>query len=81
MDNEIDKRIAKLERDLQDLNDEVYKTNFTAQQDFPKNANFTSRLKIPVYTTKPAKCDVGELCSNGGKLWHCSSTDTWTAQT
>jgi hypothetical protein len=81
MENDLQKRIEKLERDLQDLNDEIYRTNFSAQQDFNKSSTFTTRLRVPVYTTKPTSCDIGEICSQGGKLWHCSAANTWTNQT
>ena len=75
---ELQQKIEQLQRDLTELNNEVYKTNFSAQQDFPKYSNFTTRLRVPVYTTRPLKCDVGEIISNGGKLYVCSATDTWT---
>lgn len=81
MENDLQNQIDQLKRDLTELNNEIYKTNFSAQQDFPKYSNFTTRLRVPVYTTKPATCDVGEICSNGGKLWHCSTANNWTAQT
>lgn len=82
MDNtDILLRIAKLENDLRELNEEYYRGVFTSQQDFSRAVSFLSRVKLPVYTTKPTTCDVGEICSNGGKLWHCSSANTWTAQT
>jgi len=78
---ELQQQIEQLQRNLTELNNEFFKTNFSAQQDFPKYSNFTTRLRVPVYTTKPVKCDVGEICSNGGKLWHCSTANNWTAQT
>ena len=78
MENELIQRINKLERDLMDLNQEYYRTNFSSQQDFPKYSNFTTRIKVPVHTTKPATCEIGELCSQGGNLYVCSAADTWT---
>jgi hypothetical protein len=78
MENDLQNQIDQLKRDLTELNNEIYKTNFSAQQDFPKYSNFTSHLKIPHYDTRPTKCDVGELIENGGKLYLCSATDTWT---
>jgi hypothetical protein len=68
----------KLMRDLQDLTDEVYRNNYSAHQDFTKNSNFTSRLKIPHYATAPTKADVGELIEVGGKLYICSSANTFS---
>jgi hypothetical protein len=81
MDKDLQNQILQLKKDLNDLNQEFYRTNFSGQQDFPKYSNFTTRLRVPVYATKPATCDIGEICSNGGKLWHCSAANTWTAQT
>jgi hypothetical protein len=81
MNEDLQAQINTLKRDLQDLTDEVYRTNFTAQQDFPKYSNFTTRIKIPVFATKPSTCEIGEVCSNGGKLWHCSAINTWSSQT
>ena len=79
MENELQKRIEKLERDLQDLTDEVYRTNFSAQQDFPKYANFTTGLRIPVYTRTPAKGDIGEVVAlTSGSYYACKATNTWT---
>ena len=79
MENELKKRIEKIERDLKDLTDEIYRTNFSAQQDFPKYSNFTTRLKIPVYTTTPTTCDIGEIVAlTSGTYYACKSTNTWT---
>jgi hypothetical protein len=79
MENELQKRIEKLERDLIDLTDEVYRTNFSAQQDFNKSSSFTTRLKIPVYTTAPTTCDVGEIVAlTSGTYYACKATNTWT---
>lgn len=75
------KQIDELNKKIQDLNDEYYRNNFTSHQDFNKYSNFTSRIKIPVVTALPATCEIGELISYGGKLYHCSATNTWTAQT
>lgn len=77
MDNEL----QKLKKDLQDLIDEVYRNNFTSHQDFNKYSNFTSRIKIPVVTALPSTCEIGELVSYNGKLYHASALNTWTAQT
>lgn len=76
------------EQELQDLKNrfdaleqEYFTGNFTAHQDFQKTVFFNSRLKIPVVTALPATCEIGELVSYGGKLYHASALNTWTAQT
>jgi hypothetical protein len=79
MEPDLKKRIDKLERDFTDLNNEMYKSNFSGQQDFPKYSNFTSHLRIPVYDTKPATCDVGEICSNNGQVYVCTAGNVWVA--
>ena len=70
-------KIDKLEKDLKDLIDEVYKNNFTAYQEFNKTCNFTVRLKVPHYEGVPVECEVGEIIETGGKLYICSSQNTW----
>jgi hypothetical protein len=70
--------IQLLKRDLQELKDEFYLNNFTAHQDFNKYCNFTTRIKVPVYSTLPTNCEVGELVVSGGKLYVASAKDTWT---
>ena len=79
MDNldTIQKQIDQIKQDLAALNDEYYLNNFSAYQDFGKYSNFTTRLKVPSYTTNPTTCEVGEIIENGGDLYICSSTDTW----
>ncbi len=78
---DLQEQINKLRKDLDDLNEEYYRNNYNTHQDYNKEVYFNVRIKVPVYTTKPTTCVVGELCSNGGKLWHCSAANTWTAQT
>jgi hypothetical protein len=78
MDNDLQSQINKLQKDLNDLNDEIYLNNFTGHQDFNKYINFTSRLKVPHYTALPATCDVGEIIEYNGKLYIASALNTWT---
>lgn len=70
-------RLTKLERDLVDLNEEFYRSNFTSQQDMNKFINCTVRFKVPVVTALPATCQIGELISYGGKLYVASAVNTW----
>jgi len=78
MNPDLQKRIEKLEKDLFDLNQEVYTNNFSARQDFNKYSNFTTRLKVPKYSVDPSTCEVGEIIEVSGKLKICSATNTWT---
>lgn len=78
MNKDLENQINKLRQDLNDLTQEVYMNNFSGHQDFNKYSNFTTRLKVPHYATNPAVCEVGEIIENGGKLYICSSANTWT---
>lgn len=62
-------QIDKLNKNYEDLTKEIYKNNFSASQDFNKTSNFTTRLKIPHYTSLPPICDIGELVEVGGILY------------
>jgi len=73
--------VEKLRKDLNELIDEYYNGNFTSSQDFNKYIRFNSRMKVPVVTTLSTTCEIGELCSYSGKLYHCSAVNTWTSQT
>ena len=68
----------KIEKDLKDLIEEVYKNNFSAYQEFNKTCNFTVRLKVPHYDGVPVEAEVGEIIESGGKLYICSSQNTWS---
>lgn len=78
MENDLQKQIDLLRKDLDDLNNEFYRNNFSAQQDFNKKCNFTTRLKVPHYAATPATCEVGELIEVSGILYVGSAADTWT---
>lgn len=70
-----------LQQQIDDLKAELYRGNFSNLQDFQKYSRFNTRIKVPVVTALSTKCEIGELCSFGGKLYHCSALNTWTAQT
>ena len=74
------KQIDELRNDLQALNAEVYRNNFSASQDFQKYSRFNVRIKVPTLATAPSICEVGELYVNSatGKIYVCSSANTWS---
>jgi len=74
----IEAEIQKLKKDLGDLNDEFYRNNFSAGQDFNKYSRFNTRLKIPHKSALPSTCEVSEICEYNGKLYVCSAANTWT---
>jgi hypothetical protein len=68
----------QLKKDIQALNDEFYRNNFSGRQDFVKFSDFKTRLKVPHYATLPTTCEVGEIAEQGGELNICSAANTWT---
>lgn len=74
---QLEETITKLQSQLNELSSVVYKNNFTSQQVFNKSSNFTTKLKVPSYSTLPT-CEVGEVLESAGKLYICSATNTWT---
>lgn len=71
-------RITKIEKDLFDLNQEVYLNNFTGHQDFNKKVFFNSVLKVPHYSSLPTVAEVGEIVEVSGKLYICSTANNWS---
>lgn len=72
------KEVAQLKLELAALSSEFYRNNFSANQTFNKYSNFTSRLKVPSYSSLPATCEIGEIVESAGKLRICSAVNTWT---
>jgi len=75
---EMQMQIDQLRKDLEALNNEYYKNNFSAVQDFNKKSNFTTRLKVPSYVTAPTTAEVGEIIEVGGKLYICSTANIFS---
>jgi len=71
-------QIDQLRKDLEALNNEYYKNNFSAVQEFNKKSNFTTRLKVPSYVTAPTTAEVGEIIEVGGKLYICSTANIFS---
>jgi len=70
--------VDRLKADLDALNQEVYRNNFSAHQDFNKTSNFTTKLIVPHYNSVPRTCQVGEIIESSGKLYICSSANVFT---
>ena len=71
-------KIKKLQEDLDALNSEFYRNNFSYHQDFNKMCSFNTRLKVPHYEVLPLTCEQGELVESGGILYIASAPNTWT---
>lgn len=77
MNEETQKAINALRKQIEQISVDVYKNNFSSHQDFNKSSSFNTKLKIPSYTSVPAVCEVGEIIENNGKLLICSTANTW----
>lgn len=77
MDEETQKQINTLRKQIEQISTEVFKNNFSSHQDFNKASSFNTKLKVPSYTSIPAVCEVGEIIENSGKLLICSTANTW----
>lgn len=73
-------QIEALKQQVESLQAEFYKNNFSGSQDFNKKSRFNTALVVPRYGTAPAKCEQGELYVNTGtgKVYVCSSANTWS---
>jgi hypothetical protein len=73
--------IKALKTAFDEVSGQFYKNNFTSHQDFTKSCTFSSKLKIPVYTTLPT-CEAGEIIAYSTlgtyKLMLATDVDTWT---
>lgn len=64
---------AKFRKDLDSLSQSFYKNNFSSSQTFNKDSVFTTRLRVPVYTSAPSVAEIGDLIAVGGKLYICTT--------
>jgi hypothetical protein len=73
---QLKEQIVKLQNQLNDLSGAYYRNNFTSSQSFNKDCVFNSRLRVPIYSSAPSVCEVGDLISVGGKLYICTVANT-----
>lgn len=73
-------QIEVLKQQVEALQAELYRGNFSGSQDFNKKVRMNTALRVPVYGTAPAKCELGELYVNSGsgKAYVCSAANTWS---
>jgi hypothetical protein len=83
MPNNLQEQVNMLKQQMEALSSEYHSNNFVGSQDFNKSSRFNTSVRLPIYATAPSTCVVGEVYVNtgDGKLYVCSATDTWTAQT
>lgn len=70
-------QVNKLKSQIDDLSANFYKNNFSSRQDFNKASSFNSSLKVPVYSSVPATCEIGQVGSYNGDLIVCETTNNW----
>lgn len=73
-------QIQMLKQQVESLQAELYRGNFSGSQDNSKYVRFINKVRLPVYGTAPAKCEQGEVYVNSGtgKVYVCSATNTWS---
>lgn len=74
----IEEQLASLQRQLGELFSQVYKNNFSSTQTFSKDAIFSSRLRVPVYSAAPTVAEEGDLAYIAGKLYVCTDASPVT---
>lgn len=69
-----------LKQQVEALASEFHLNNFVGSQDVNKYVRYNDRVRVPIYSSSPTTCEVGELYSNtsNGKLYVCSAANTWT---
>ncbi len=70
-----------LQQQINELKELITKGSFSSKDVFDKNVQFKGRIKLTPKASLPTTCEIGEITSYGGKLYHCSAANTWTAQT
>lgn len=70
--------IQKLRNEFTQLSQQFYKNNFSSSQVFNKDSVFSTRLRVPVYSSAPTVSEVGDIICIAGKLWICTvANSTW----
>jgi hypothetical protein len=78
---------VKLQNTVDALSQSFYKNNFNSSQTFNKDSVFTTRLRVPVYSSAPAVAEEGDLIYVAGVLYVCTTAGSvatpavFTAQT
>lgn len=73
---DLQEQLKTVRSELDALKGEFYKNNFSSSQNFNKDCTFNSRLRVPVYSSAPAICEVGDLIAIAGKLYICTVANT-----
>lgn len=69
-------QIQELRKQVDSLSQSFFKNNFSSSQSFTKDVTFQTRLRVPVYTSAPSICEVGDLICIAGVLYICTVANT-----
>lgn len=73
---ELKGQVQKLRTELDSLSQSFFKNNFSSSQSFTKDVTFQTRLRVPIYTSAPSICEVGDLICIAGVLYICTVANT-----
>lgn len=73
---ELTDTVTKLRADLDNLNSNFYKNNFSSSQSFNKDVAFNGRLKVPSHASAPSVGEIGDLIEISGTLYICTTAGT-----
>jgi len=69
-------QLQELRKQVDSLSQSFFKNNFSSSQSFTKDVTFQTRLRVPVYTSAPSICEVGDLICIAGVLYICTVANT-----
>lgn len=69
---ELQAQIIKLRSDLDNVSQSVFKNNFSSSQTFSKDVIFSTRLRVPSYSSAPSVAEVNDIIGIAGVLYICT---------
>lgn len=70
---ELQAQITKLRSDFDNVSQAVFKNNFSSSQTFTKDVVFSTRLRVPVFSSAPSVGEIGDLIAVAGLLYICTT--------
>ena len=70
---ELEAVVTKLRGEVENLSSIYSKNNFSSVQTFNKDAIFSTRLRVPVFSSAPDVGEIGDLIAVAGKLYICTT--------
>lgn len=69
-------QMARLTSEVENLKGAFYKNNFSSSQVFNKDVSFSTRLRVPVYSSAPDIGEIGDIISVAGVLYICTTASS-----